>query len=965
MNTRTNKNFNIGTDLRNKQINEILNSDRFFDQKRFDLEKQEYIYVYPDDNTIPPINNPLPTGVSYQFSVNASKFYASLIFFASCINNLAPEDPSEPDINSLKWSDLFEAYGGFKAQIQSFLKIPQSFQANPSMVVEFDKVVDGFDQLISAFNLYSSTYVDLPLRINYQHNFLEIEQFLMNANIQIHNMISHSMNIGDQPTLTSGEDPDYTATTDWSAFGAVDDDEDDDDDDGDDYDGGFGDGGFGDGGFGESKEAGEPDVEEARYEGNMNEEGQPPPPPPQPPQPQLSEEDEQLNQWYNTLHINLDFPLKDIYSIISDLYKNNYSTVGDQEKLIYGRLIDMGENLGRRAKSYVVKVCVEAIRGIHESGSKGPPAKPRALGSYTQQGYEYDRKSIPQLKTGIKELQTEILALRKQQLNSTRYPQRQDKIGKDLNDAQSHLKDLKTLLREAESNVKRFVSADDSGRGDYSLAREQLTDSMNVGEATLSSEMGAMEATDFAQLQQPLDDEDFARMHQEAEEDNSEWLANYKALEDENDQSAFIAQQKRGQQLDEELADATEGENKGQPTLQEQEEKQERELFDYDSHFKDIATEERQKAGRFLQAVFGDDNDFLTRKPLKDWNEINAMGEEEDAAFQRDHYKEYRYAVELEKLRIMNFAQKQILSEMKALNINPKAYQEYIARDPESLSESGEKLESRDYHHNKFRKYESINPHAADQKYLNFLQARTAFQDHDEKADAADAVAAEAAASPPKKPPSPPKTAAASPPKKAAATPENSASTDVLLRARASRESAKLIFDKMTPTPEVGELKDKDSSSWRKASIERNEKKRNTPQSTEITSLKGRTPQKKKPQSPSKAALAADFEEENPAAVSSVPITATEPVDKAPPSKIESLESKLYRAIATGSNQSYAALLRHHATNPQFDVALNAAKARLANEGDSAKVQAHEKKYKPSSIPVFDRSKRPNAKKTD
>ena len=44
----TNSNFNIGTDIRNKQINEIINSDLHFNKRVFDLEKEEYTQVYPD-----------------------------------------------------------------------------------------------------------------------------------------------------------------------------------------------------------------------------------------------------------------------------------------------------------------------------------------------------------------------------------------------------------------------------------------------------------------------------------------------------------------------------------------------------------------------------------------------------------------------------------------------------------------------------------------------------------------------------------------------------------------------------------------------------------------------------------------------------------------------------------------------------------------------------------------------------
>jgi len=105
----TNSNFNIGTDVRNRQIYEIINADRHYNRRLFDLEKQEYEKVYPDVlGQVTP--NELPPQVRYQFGVNASKFYSVLIYFTSQIQDLVPEDDTtQNNINfGLKWSDFLK-----------------------------------------------------------------------------------------------------------------------------------------------------------------------------------------------------------------------------------------------------------------------------------------------------------------------------------------------------------------------------------------------------------------------------------------------------------------------------------------------------------------------------------------------------------------------------------------------------------------------------------------------------------------------------------------------------------------------------------------------------------------------------------------------------------------------------------------------------------------------------------------
>ena len=66
--TNTNSNFNIGNDVRNRQIAEIINEERNANQRVFNLEKQEYTVVYPDpSNRLQPAE--LPPQVKYQFAL--------------------------------------------------------------------------------------------------------------------------------------------------------------------------------------------------------------------------------------------------------------------------------------------------------------------------------------------------------------------------------------------------------------------------------------------------------------------------------------------------------------------------------------------------------------------------------------------------------------------------------------------------------------------------------------------------------------------------------------------------------------------------------------------------------------------------------------------------------------------------------------------------------------------------------
>ena len=176
-NTNTNKNFNILTELRNKQIREIEDYDRNMDKRVYALEQLEYEDIYPDDNTIVG-NIKLPPEVAYRYFVNASKFYSSIIYFTSEISNLGPESDEFPNINSLKWSDFFESYGAFRAQITTFLKIPENFK-DAEILKYFDNIVKALESFFSAIELYDDSYDDdYPLMDNYRQQLLEMYSFI-------------------------------------------------------------------------------------------------------------------------------------------------------------------------------------------------------------------------------------------------------------------------------------------------------------------------------------------------------------------------------------------------------------------------------------------------------------------------------------------------------------------------------------------------------------------------------------------------------------------------------------------------------------------------------------------------------------------------------------------------------------------------------------------------------------------
>jgi hypothetical protein len=226
----TNSNFNIGTDVRNRQIYEIINADRHYNRRLFDLEKQEYEKVYPDVmGQVTP--NELPPQVRYQFGVNASKFYSVLIYFTSQIQDLVPEDDTtQNNINfGLKWSDFFEAYGSFRSQVQSFLKIPQSFQDN-TLLLEFDKIISASEEFGNAIEAYKSDYGDeYPLKSSYENQILQMMTFLNDADISLHNKLTYQSSQLNNPSLQNENPDELLPTQNYEDLGMIDDFGDDDD----------------------------------------------------------------------------------------------------------------------------------------------------------------------------------------------------------------------------------------------------------------------------------------------------------------------------------------------------------------------------------------------------------------------------------------------------------------------------------------------------------------------------------------------------------------------------------------------------------------------------------------------------------------------------------------------------------------------------------------------------------------
>lgn len=140
--SKTNRMGTSYNELRNKQIDQIWDEEYLNPVKRaFQLEKKQYIDVYPDQPYLQ-VKPQLPPQVVYNFNTFADKFANQLISFKAIIDRgseLAQEDPPKFDINLQKWSDLFDSFIQFKQTVISYSKL-ESYRSR-DLTTTVDKIV--------------------------------------------------------------------------------------------------------------------------------------------------------------------------------------------------------------------------------------------------------------------------------------------------------------------------------------------------------------------------------------------------------------------------------------------------------------------------------------------------------------------------------------------------------------------------------------------------------------------------------------------------------------------------------------------------------------------------------------------------------------------------------------------------------------------------------------------------------
>ena len=208
-------------ELRNKQIQEIWDDEYVnpINKRAFGLEKQQYIKIYPDANT-QFIKPELPPQLAFNFDIACDKFTGQLIHFISLIEQATFQGR---EINSLKWSDLFDAYNTFYQNIQHYLKLEKYRSENIARSI--DKVASVFIKFYRAFINYTFRYKAGSGRLQ------EVSQII----IEKVQDIAQTLNVLQQQFQIFGNRVQPTNT------GNINDDEDDDEDDDDDDDDGFSD----------------------------------------------------------------------------------------------------------------------------------------------------------------------------------------------------------------------------------------------------------------------------------------------------------------------------------------------------------------------------------------------------------------------------------------------------------------------------------------------------------------------------------------------------------------------------------------------------------------------------------------------------------------------------------------------------------------------------------------------------
>jgi len=240
---RIGSNYN---ELRNKQLQEIWNDYYVSPMKRvFNLERQEYIKVYPDAKT--QLHRPdVPVQVVHQFQVVADKFANQLVSFTALIErgNIISSHPNSAfDISMQKWSDLFDAYTSFKQSINYFIKF-ETYKSR-DIVVIIDRLVVIYLSFIEALNDFQRTYArsgrgEVELDEIIMNRVDEMTNFMQTIQNKFQIFLSNAppppiqLNMVNQNQANSDDEEDEDDNSFYDAGSGDDDDDNDDDDDGND-----------------------------------------------------------------------------------------------------------------------------------------------------------------------------------------------------------------------------------------------------------------------------------------------------------------------------------------------------------------------------------------------------------------------------------------------------------------------------------------------------------------------------------------------------------------------------------------------------------------------------------------------------------------------------------------------------------------------------------------------------------
>ena len=163
--------------MRNRQLAWDEDYVNPINRRAFGFEKEEYMKVYPDAGTQQ--HKPeLPQQLQYNFDLACDKFISQLMHFVSLIQTALA---AEKEINTLKWSDLFDTYSNFRLTIQYFMKL-QNYRST-NIVAAISKVVSAFLRFITAFDDYTDEYeegffYEQELNKTIVVKVLEMESFL-------------------------------------------------------------------------------------------------------------------------------------------------------------------------------------------------------------------------------------------------------------------------------------------------------------------------------------------------------------------------------------------------------------------------------------------------------------------------------------------------------------------------------------------------------------------------------------------------------------------------------------------------------------------------------------------------------------------------------------------------------------------------------------------------------------------